>query len=129
MSAVDELLEPYNEDDDADHSSPRPQTLDSVLKVSRDECSALFWFLQQTKEGEDFLQAHYEKLQEYRSGEHGRRARRENNRVLRLTDARRYEQWEELKFEFFFYYMQQNLPAVRIETAMKDAFPEFSNYW
>jgi len=48
------------------------------------------------KRGEDFLQAHYEKVQEYKSGEHGRKARQKSNKVLKLTDARKYEQWRDL---------------------------------
>jgi hypothetical protein len=123
MSTVDNPPEVCHEEDDAYLTVLQAQT-PTISLASRDECYALFSFLK-TPDGEEFLQGCYETLQEYKRRKQLRRRRTRQSRVSKLVDARKYEEWEEQKFEIFYYYMQ-NFSADGIERAMKAAGHVFS---
>ncbi|KAM3086709.1 hypothetical protein ACMFMG_000833 [Clarireedia jacksonii] len=78
-------------------------------KISREESDRYFALLQ-TPAGEDFLQACYEEREEQRRISKPTSAAR---KVQKLSQLRKHKEWEALKQDIFFYYMQ-NLSSASI---------------
>jgi hypothetical protein len=78
-------------------------------KISREESDRYFALLQ-TPAGEDFLQACYEEREEQRRISRPTSAAR---KVQKLSQLRKHAEWEKLKQEIFFHYMQ-NLSSANI---------------
>lgn len=97
-------------------------TSDST-KISREESDRYFALLQTTA-GEDFLQACYEEREEQRRISRPTSAAR---KVLNLSQLKKHKEWEALKQDIFFYYMQNLSSAGILKEITRDhSFPSQS---